>query len=311
MLFSCKVSNSVLTYLTRQGEDSNSLVDSIGVTEDFLRDANCWMNAAEMESFLEQVQRQPFQKIEDNILQKAGHSGPELRSWGVLDSVLRMMPRPQEIFTQPDRFLSYFISPAPPVANILRDENCIEFDLPIPAEQFPLISTYLKAAFESLPLYVGKPMGTCTWQGTRLRIEWNSSQPSIFNEEEVGHQLSPDLLRTLVASLEKQTPVAKSHLPQHDFIERQKLDDQKSEILKGEIARLADYMVRAQQLITLLMGQGRMSPEIKEAMRRVDWERVQKQFPLTVEHCRELLENKDFEQKPMGTKPDSQENLSV
>ena len=47
---------------------------------------------------------------------------------GVLDSVLRMLPRPHEILNQPERF-SYFISPGPPADNIKRSSNSIEFDL--------------------------------------------------------------------------------------------------------------------------------------------------------------------------------------
>ena len=91
-----------MTYLSRQGEDYSSLLDSLSATEEFLRDTNCWMRAQEMENLLEQVTRLPLRDSEENILQKVGHSGPQLRSWGVLDSVLRMMPRPQEIFAQPD-----------------------------------------------------------------------------------------------------------------------------------------------------------------------------------------------------------------
>jgi hypothetical protein len=80
----------------------------------------------------------------------AGHSTPKKKVWGVLDSVLRMMPRPQEIFQQPEKFLGYFISPEPPVENIVRTENGISFDIPLPAEQYPLVTTYLKSAFEAL-----------------------------------------------------------------------------------------------------------------------------------------------------------------
>jgi hypothetical protein len=61
-------------------------------------------------------------------------------------------------------------------------------------------------------------------------------------------------------------------------------------VLKGNVSKLSDYMVRAQQLITMLVGQDRLKPAIKEAMRRVDWERVKSQYPLTVQESRELLD---------------------
>jgi hypothetical protein len=308
MQFSCKITNSVLSYLQKNGGDAAAIFsEGHPLTEDVLRDPNCWANAADVESFLEQLVRSPIVDGDENFLQKAGHEGPHLRSWGVLDSVLRMMPRPQEIFSQPERFLSYFIAPQPPIANLIRTEDRIEFDWPIHAEQFPRIATFLQAAFESLPLYVGKPMGTCKWEGMRLRLEWNNKQESIFNEDQLGgHQLSPELLRSIVATLGQQsTPIEAKVLSQSPLASHEFIDDQKTEKLRDEISRLSDYMVRAQQLITLLVGQDRMNAGIKEAMRRVDWERVQKQFPKTVEECRKLLDRHEISAVA------EQENLNV
>ena len=156
MHFSCKISNAVLTVLEQQGEDLSPLYEQIHLPMELLKDSSYWMTAPEMENFLETVLRLPL-KREENILQRAGHEGPELRAWGVLDSVLRMMPHPQEIFNQPEQFLSYFISPKPPIENLRRDEASISFDLPLPAEQYPLVTTYPKATVESLPVYVGQP----------------------------------------------------------------------------------------------------------------------------------------------------------
>jgi hypothetical protein len=55
------------------------------------------------------------------------------------------------------------------------------------------------------------------------------------------------------------------------------------------LARLHDYMVRAQQLITMLASQGKMTPEVKEAMRRVDWEYVKTQYPKTISDSMDAL----------------------
>ena len=59
-------------------------------------------------------------------------------------------------------------------------------------------------------------------------------------------------------------------------------------------------MVRAQQLITMLIGQDRLKPAVKEAMRRTDWERVKSQFPLTVQESRDILDKtqKKYEEQP-------------
>jgi signal transduction histidine kinase len=47
----------------------------------------------------------------------------------------------------------------------------------------------------------------------------------------------------------------------------------------GNVHRLNDYMVRAQQLIVLLVGQDRLNPQVREAMRRTDWDYIKTEFP--------------------------------
>lgn len=324
--FSCKISNAILTTLEIQGEDLTPLYEQTHLSLELLRDSSYWISAPDMEDFLATTLRLPL-KNDDNILQRAGHSGPELRAWGVLDSVLRMMPRPQEIFNQPEQFLSYFISPKPPIENLRRDENSISFDLPLPAEQYPLVTTYLKAAFESLPVYVGQPLAKCEWEGITLKLNWSSMQSSIFTSEAVGHQVSPDLFKSLIEDLqhtqreredlqkyvgdleakireyEKQNAdiamaqetgaqvLAKAPLfTQDGALSHLNFDSESPSYVIGQnLARLHDYMVRAQQLVTMLAAQGKMTPAVKEAMRRVDWDFVKAQYPRTVSESMEVL----------------------
>jgi hypothetical protein len=316
MLFSCKISGALLTYLESKNENLSSILESTPLPEEFLRDSSYWMSASDMESFLATAEK-AF-STHENLFEKVGHAGPELRSWGVLDSVLKMMPRPQEILSQPERFLSYFVSPAPPIDQLSRRETAIEFDLPISSEQYPLVTEYLCAAFESLPMYVGQPPATCSWQGIHLKFEWQESQNSMFNDGDVGHQISPELLRQVVSSLEqhqleletknrdlqaKNLRLAEqlSHFRHEQSLELPSvlknpvhrlefIDLGSIEALKNNISRMGDYMVRAQQLITMLIAQNRMSPAVQQAMKRVDWEKVKSQFPETLRESRELLE---------------------
>lgn len=326
MLFSCKITNSVLTYFDQQGEDLSSLLESTTLPEEFLRDSSYWMNAGEMESFLSLAlsvslrSHQNEKNTNENLFEQIGHTGPELRAWGVLDSVLRMMPRPQEILAQPERFLSYFISPAPPIDNLVHSESGVAFDLPISADQYPLVTRYLKSAFESLPLYVGQPQGVSSWKDIHLKITWNDEQSSIFADADPGRQISPELLRSIVISLEKhqreleeknkdlqakneqllkaQAEMEKavtSALTMESFANNPVrnldfIDESSINALGSNFSKLSDYMVRAQQLIIMLVGQNRMNPAIKEAMRRTDWERVKTQFPLTVKESIDILE---------------------
>jgi hypothetical protein len=308
----------MLSFLDQQNEDLSLLLEATSVPEEFLRDPSYWMKASEMESFLQGVQKLSHE--DGPLFQKIGHAGPELRSWGVLDSVLRMMPRPHEIFNQPQRFLSYFISPEPPVENVFSTSSGIEFDLPISSEIYPLVTTYLKAAFESLPVYVGQAMAQCSWNDIHVKLNWASEQESIF-EKDPGHQISPELLRSVVSSLEKHQreleeknrelqerneQLSRSQqeiearisqklqlggLPENSIHDLEFINEKSIATLNGNVSKLSDYMVRAQQLITLLVGQDRLKPVVKEAMRRTDWERVKAQYPLTVQESRELLEN--------------------
>ena len=270
--------------------------------------------------------------MEENFFQKIGHAGPELRSWGVLDSVLRMMPRPQEILSQPARFLSYFISPEPPVDKVLRTESSIEFDLPVSADQYPLVTRYLRASFESLPLYVGQPLASCRWEGIHLKLQWSAEQKSIFLEQDPGHQISPELMSSVVSTLEKHQrelqeknrelqfkneQLMNSHKDMETKIENKLsleslvmspvsrldfVDESSINVLDQNFSRLNDYMVRAQQLITMLVGQNRMNMAVKEAMKRTGWERVQSQYPVTVQESKHILEKTKLrnEQNPEG-----------
>lgn len=336
MHFSCKISSAILNILEEQGEDLGLLYDQINLPAELIRDASYWITAPDMEHLLELALRLPVNH-DENLLRRAGHEGPSLRSWGVLDSVLRMMPRPQEIFNQPEQFLSYFISPKPPIENLRRDEESISFDLPLPAEQYPLVTTYLKAAFESLPVYVGQPPAVCTWEGITIKLNWSTQQNSIFSEN-VGHQVSPALFQSLIDDLQRtqreredlQKYVSDLETKMRD-LEKEKLEltggtklpsEMKTSVplLTGEgalahlsfdvespvyvlsqnLARMHDYMVRAQQLITMLVAQGKMTPASKEAMRRVDWEHVKTQYPRTVLESMELVKkinNKNIEKE--------------
>jgi len=316
-----------LNYLERNGEDTSLLLQSTTLPEEFLKDPSYWMPAQDMEKFLEIAAQMPTQKQEENLLQKIGHQTPDLRSWGVLDSVLRMMPSPQEILAKPSRFLSYFISPEPPVDNILRTDCSLQLDLPVPSDQFPYVTEYLKAGFESLPVFMGKGLSSCTWQGMRLSFDWQAKQNVMFDTEETGRQLSPELLRSIVSQLEKHQlelqqknaelearnqqlknayenlekelkssrtldDVVQNPIQNYDFI-----DEGSLAVLKNQFSRLGDYMVRAQQLVAVLTSMNKQNSAAKEAMKRIDWDYVQKNFPLTMGTCIEIIQKTEQRNK--------------
>lgn len=325
---SSKLSQTILRYIENSGEDTTSLLESIEVPEEFLRDPSYWIKAEELEHLIREVLGRSRALPGSQLLSAMAQSCVESRSWGVLDSVMRMMSSPAEVFSQPERFLSYFIAPAPPVANQERSAAGLAFDLPISSEQYPLVTKFMAASFEAIPVFMGRPAARCEWDGFRLSINWDAPQRQIFDTDQVGRQLSPELARDLLQNLQPvaavPAPAAPAAADATALIARQNVEasvmartmdrlplffvpaptpvaggapasaqpSAEGEALRADydqlrhhIARLSDYMIRAQQIITLMASAKKISPEVREVMRRVDWPVVQQQFPQTVEQC--------------------------
>lgn len=322
MYFSSKLTNAILSYLDRRGEDISLVLSHIDFPEEFMRDPAYWVNAEQLETWL-QLFVEFFQPIESNdLLEEIGQQIPVLKAWGVLDSVLKMMPRPQEIMNQPERFLSYFISPAPPVANLRREVNRVAFDLPISTEQFPLTTTLLKAAFSVLPCYVSQLPAKCEWDDIHFSLSWTAPPENLLlPAEQLGHRISPELMQSIIEQLEqnqrelekrneelvrKNEELEAAHKELQAHINAQLFNEKMkglsefalivakdlqvpADTLTQEIQRMQDYMVRAQQVITLMNGLEKTSPLLKEILRRVDWEWAKNYFHKSLKESEEAL----------------------
>lgn len=312
MYLSSKISHSVLTYLEDQGEDLTTLMSVLGSHFELMRDPSGWIPAPEMEYFLEKVASH-YKGPEGDVLVKVGHKQASLHSWGVLDSVLRMMTKTQEIFVQPQRFMSYFVSPEPPLENIVRTEDGIAFDWPLPSDQYPHLTEYIKSALEALPTYLGQGVGQCQWNNISLELKWPLKSPALFAED-VGRQISPQLLQKVVEELqtsqrdleEKNRELQKKNEELTSIGQNMKnLNHKEPSLLqfdalssdpavpgyklKQNIARLHDYLVRAQQLVTMISADNKTNPTVKEAMRRMDWDYVKASYPRAVAESIEML----------------------
>lgn len=311
MLISCKVSNSVLTFLERQGRDLSSFYHNIDAPEEFLRDPACWLEAPKMEALLKEIDSQ-FNDIPEDYAREIGRQNEQLRSWGVLDSVLKMVESPLDIYCQPSRFISYFISPEPPIASWRQDGEVIRFQLPVLAEQYPYITLYLTGALEGLPLYMRQPLGSVRWMGSEIEILWKQIQESLLPEEDMHlRQFNPQWVRTMMESLEKHQKNIETRTvtPEGATISADELRElqsflreastkfdffmQESLAVKNDFLKLHDYFARSQQLITFLVHSGRKTKQVDEAMRRMDWQHVQTSYDKMVEEaCDRLLKNK-------------------
>lgn len=325
VLFSCKITHSVISYLDRRGEDLEVLYEKCDWPTEFLRDPSCWLEADKMESLLQMIEADYGRGThnDDSLITAVGHQCKDLRAWGVLDSVLRMVQTPKDLFAQPERFLSYFVSPAPPVGEMRRGPDFVSFVLPVSEMQFPLVTNYLRAALEALPTYINKPMANVRWDESRVHISWSEHQASLFGEAQSTElSLHPELVRNILMNLESSQreleEMKKSLLAKEQEIEELKAVQKQaapaapvtesvdlSVLAQGvgqeitppvagvlnELYRIGDYMARGQQLITLLIGQGRQTPQVQEAMRRVDWSFVAGEGPKVIKRAIEGLQS--------------------
>jgi hypothetical protein len=299
-----------LAFLDRRGIDLEGLYEVTDLPTEFIRDPTCWLDSSKVERFLRSLEQSYGPQIgNENFIEQSGHVCFELRSWGVLDSVLRMMQKPEDIYLQPQRFLSYFISPAPPVGRILRDEVSVSFELPIFADEYPLTCEYLRAALEALPCYVGKPMAQVAWSQNKMQISWAKSQRTLLPEKDLGNTISPELINSMILSLEesqseieRKTEEVASRDREITHLKKQLIDikarvlewptpldrGERSEVqtalrlLRDDFLKFHDYFARAQQLITLLVGQDRLDPQVRAAMKRVHWDFVATSAPQTL-----------------------------
>lgn len=316
MDFSGKITHSVLLFLHTKGVAHSDLYELTDIQPEALKDPTSWLPAKKVEAWLEQVEARYHHLTPDQtLIEMIGHQAKDLRGWGVLDSVLRMIEKPQEMFLQPQRFISYFVSPSPPIANLVRKDESVSFDLPIAREEFPNANCYLRAALEALPVFIGLNLAEVDWKQTRIHIRWQFQQSEFEVGELRQRQIAPEFVESLIDTLERTEKALVDRTRELDRIkhENERASQSKStdwekwfslyrnfNRYSQQVMKLQDYFVRSQQLVTLLVGQDRMSPQVREAMKRIGWDGIQSQFP---EIAGQLL--KDFEGEKQMLNPEN------
>lgn len=278
MILSCKITATILAELDSRSEDVCAFFAIFdNLPESQLRDPTAWLPALVMELFLEQVTRFPWNSDELHSLTYLATTAPYHRSWGILDSVLRMMSRTEEIWAQPTRLLANFIQPESFVQNISRHEEGISFLAPLSAEQYPHICEFLTSCFEILPIFIGSSSSQCHWKSNKVTLSWSLKQKSFLTNTQDERVISPELIQSILQSLD---------------CRKEEVDSQNIEKVRQNLARLSDYWTRAQQLVVLLSAQSRQTLEVQEAMRRTNWSQIQKEFREICEDSRQLLAQK-------------------
>ncbi len=312
----------MLLYLKNQGIDLEQIFDFTDLNLEFLNDPISWLEAHLLEDFLYQL-HQNYENNQPHFIKKAGEHSPELKAWGVLDGVLKMMDQASDFYAQPERLISYFISPAPQIHAFEHIPGLVTFDTPISSTEFPFVSEFLKAAFGSLPAYMGKSHAKVKWEETQIHIEYvNTSTEDEGVKENEATEVSPELIDSVMRNLElKQFEIENKNKAlnlKEEELRRlkkdlgflmnktkeapQKVSDQvlSSDCQKPldelllNMQKFNDYFSRAQQLITLLVGKKRLDPQVRAAMKRVNWEQVAEVSPILIQKIYSQIEKLDL-----------------
>lgn len=307
-LLSCKITHSCLKFLERRGEDLEPLYERFDWPLHYLRDPSSWLEADRLEfvlQTLEELYGQGLRGVSNDVAtgdfaQEVGHAAPQLRAWGALDSVLRIVPGVTELYHQPERFLSSFMSPPPQVQTISRHGDRTEFRFDFSDDRMPCTARYLKAVLESLPEFIGKPQASVRWHNGLVGIEWSEHQVPLPRRAEATQQdepsLSPDLLRTILmdlANAQRELESTRRQLQERDAeLLRLRSEPVAHEMALHELYKLGDYFARAQQLVTLLRQAVKSTAGSQAAdvlIRRTAWERVADEAPQVIGRAQAYL----------------------
>lgn len=309
MQFSSKIAHSFIQYGLKNQLDIVPLLNQASLSYELCNHGDAWIAADNLEAFLKLVKEQVSDQKDMALIENVGHQALELKSWGVLDSVLKMIRSPKDIYQNPQRILSYFIFPAPPVKKLSSAETSIRFEVPFFFEEYPHIYSYLKSCFEVLSTFLGEPSANVFWEGNVIQIDWSNKQKLMLDQD--FYNLNPELIKNIIETIETrqleiqtlQAQMTQKNLELERYKEIQSLDQSQTcwtshdkKWFEDQVSKLQDYFLRAQQMVTILSASEKKSKFVKEAMKKVHWNNVPELFPETVEKLKNRLNsNEHFE----------------
>jgi hypothetical protein len=304
--FSSKIAHSFIQYGSKNQLDTVRLLNQAGLSFELCNHGDAWIAAENLETFLKLVKEQASDQKDMSLIEKVGHQALDLKAWGVLDSVLKMIRSSKDIYQNPQRILSYFIFPAPPIKKINSSETSVRFEVPFFFEEYPHIFSYLKSCFEVISTFLGDPSAIVSWEGNVLQIDWSQKQGLLLDQE--AYNLNPELIKNIIETIESshseiqalQAQLAQKKLELERYQEIQSLDQSQTcwtshdkKWFEDQVSKLQDYFLRAQQMVTILAGSEKKSKFVKEAMKKVHWNNVPELFPETVDRLKRRLNSED------------------
>lgn len=283
------------------------LLNQAGLSFELCNHADAWIAAENLENFLRLFKEQASDQKDMSLVETVGHQALDLKAWGVLDSVLKMIRSPKDIYHNPQRFLSYFIFPAPPIKKLESSETSMRFEVPFFFEEYPHIYSYLKSCFEVVATFLGEPSANVIWEDNRIQIDWSNKQNLLLEQE--SYNLNPELIKNIIETIEHsqleiqalQAELAQKNLELERYQEIKNFDQSQTcwtshdkKWFEDQVTKLQDYFLRAQQMVTILAGSEKKSKFVKEAMKKVHWNNVPELFPETVEKLKSRLNSENI-----------------
>lgn len=307
--FSSKIAHSFTQYGSKNQLDTVRLLNQAGLSFELCSHGDAWIDAENLETFLKLFKEQASDLNDMSLIERVGHHALDLKSWGVLDSVLKMIRSSKDIYHNPQRFLSYFIFPAPPVKKISLSDHSVCFEVPFFFEEYPHVFSYLKSCFEVIATFLGEPLATVLWDDNIITISWSYKQKLLLDQD--SYNLNPELIKNIIDTIENnqseiqalQAKLSEKSIELERYQEIKSLDQSQTcwtshdkKWFEDQVSKLQDYFLRAQQMVTILAGSEKKTKFVKEAMKKVHWNNVPELFPETVDKIKRRLNSDDFEE---------------
>lgn len=195
---SCRITSSIIAYVRKEKKNLGRLLEGIELSEEHLLDTNSWVSTEVVDTLFNRLEEIFF---DNQIVYKVGLASSRLKSWGVLDSVFRMIGEPRLIYHQAKKFTSYFYK------NIdIRTVEKSDFHIILKfsnKQLTPQHIQYLQGAFESIPMYwdIGAAFSQKIDDQT-FEFRWENKQ-LFFGKKDTQVSLSPQLIQDTIIQLEK------------------------------------------------------------------------------------------------------------
>lgn len=290
---SAKITKSVYMHLELQGAVAGDYLEQAGLSVHKALDSEMWLPMEQVELFLDLVSRDFPEFYPKDIALKA----LEIRGWGLLDQVLRILQSSSEIYEHPQRFLSYFIRPNLNFEWIERKKESSSFTVSLSTDEMPLVTEYLTGALEVVSKYVGSESSVVNWAGNSVSIDWSKKQDSFFEEAKVPVNYKPEIYKEAVEIIQRQqTEILAFKYKEEE--ESTSLPNFDSESITEDLKILSDYFLRSRQLISLLKAESGKKKWFKEAVKRLNWDELQGLHSNKIENIKQKLTNQNHVYSP-------------